>query len=543
MLKNKILLSLSALLFTITLSAQENSDVYWISFTDKEHNTFSLQEPLEFLSQKALDRRENQNIELNETDLPVSDFYLDSLNSLGITVRYTSKWFNGAAIQSLDTELLDTIINFGFIQDKIQIREEIPPTTILKNTSSDNIYDYGLGENQISMINGHILHNQGYSGQGMLIAVLDSGFPDVPSLSCFEEMNNEGRILATRNIVSGIDDVYGYHTHGRAVLSIIGGKDPANLIGTAPDADYILIRTEDADSEQLIEEYNWIAGAEYADSLGVDIFSVSLGYRNYDNPAWNYELSEYNGRTAPISIAATMASQKGILVIVAAGNDGSGENPTIGAPADADSVLTIGATNSEGLYASFSSIGYTADGRVKPDIVAQGEATFYQGSDGGIGSGNGTSFSTPVVAGLAACLWQANPNMSNMEILRAIQESASMYDSPNEHMGYGLPDFAQANLALRNINYTALDTENLITVYPNPATDLLNIEFYSVDTQHLDINIYNAQGRVMYQTGTEIRRNTYLTWTIPEINNYAEGLYVLQIIGENGTHSKSFIKE
>lgn len=524
------------------LNAQENANVYWITFTDKENNTYSLEEPLEFFTQRALDRRDNQNIELNETDLPVSDYYLDSLNTLGINVRYTSKWFNGAAIQSTDIALLDTLVNFGFILDKFQIREEIVSTKDLKDLSSDNTYDYGLGDNQITMINGHILHNQGYSGQGMRIAVLDSGFPDIPTLSCFEEMNNEGRILATRNIVSGIEDVYGYHTHGRAVLSIIGGKDPANLIGTAPDADYILIRTEDAASEQLIEEYNWIAGAEYADSMGVDIISVSLGYRDYDNPAWNYDLSEYDGTTAPISIAATMASRKGILVVVAAGNDGSGPEPTIGAPADADSILTVGATNSEGLYASFSSIGYTADGRIKPDIVAQGEATFYQGGDGSIGAGNGTSFSTPVVAGLAACLWQANPNMSNMEIIKAIQESASLFETPNQYMGYGLPDFAQANLALRNIDYTALDTENLITVFPNPTSGQLNIEFYSVDTQHLDISIYNAQGMLMYETGTEIRRNSYMKWHIPEVNNFAEGLYIIQIIGENGVHSGSFIK-
>ncbi len=539
-----ILFSLIFTCIIFSLNAQENADVYWVTFKDKANNTYSLSNPEAFLTQKSIERRNKQGIAINESDLPVSDYYINSLTDLGITVRYTSKWFNGAAVQSSDSLLLDTLENYDFITEKILIREKVnQQKTSPVIPERNDVFNYGLGENQIVMLNGNILHNQGYSGQGMLIAVLDSGFPNVNTLPCFTEMNNENRIVATRNIVSGTDDVFGYHSHGRSVLSILAGKESGKLIGAAPDANFILIRTEDVGSEQLIEEYNWIAGAEYADSLGVDVMSVSLGYREYDNPIWSHAYSDCNGKTAPMSKAATMAARKGILVVVAAGNDGLKENPHIAVPADADSILTVGAVDYLGNYAGFSSIGYSSDGRVKPDVVAQGQATYFQISDSSIVAGNGTSFATPIISGLAACLWQANPNMTNMEILHAIQESASMYDNPNEYMGYGIPNFAIANLALQDINYTLFDTENLVNVYPNPVADVLNVEFYSVDTQKINIEIYNALGKIMYQAETNIRRNTYKKWKITDIANYTKGLYILQITTKHKKHSQKFIKE
>lgn len=524
------------------LNAQENADVYWISFSDKDNNNYSISQPEEFLSDRAIERRDNQSIQITLEDLPVSDFYLDSLNTLGITVRYTSKWLNGAAIQSTDTDLLDTLQNYGFITEKLLIREVVEPPKNTK-TTNENALDYGFSENQITMLNGHILHNQGFTGAGMIIAVLDSGFDVVPELSSFQAMLNEGRVIATRDFVDGDYDVYGHHSHGRAVLSILGGKEEGSLVGSAPDADFMLVRTEDAATEQRIEEYNWIAGAEYADSLGADVISVSLGYKTYDNEAWNHTNDDLDGNTAPISIAATIAASKGMLVVVAAGNEGNNANPKISMPADADSILTIGAVDEFGDYASFSSIGYSFDGRVKPDVVAQGQDTWYQGSTGDFAYGNGTSFSTPIMSGLAACLWQANPDLSVMEILNAIQESASQYDNPDEYLGYGLPDFALANLALKNISYTAFDTEMLLDIYPNPTTNNINIDFYSVDTQSVSISIVNLQGQVLYHATQPVHRTSYKQFSIADVAEFPRGYYIVNIITDNNKYSKAFIKQ
>lgn len=532
----------SLLLFTTGLFAQENTNVYWIQLTDKTNNNYELSQPEQFLSPKALQRRDNQNIEIDSKDLPVSDYYLDSLTNMGIHIRYTSKWLNGAAIQSTDTELIDTIENLGFISEKVRIRELIEYPKSAKATK-ENALNYGQSENQISMLNGHILHNQGYTGQNMIIAVLDSGFLDVPSLSSFQAMLNENRVIDTRDYVDGDNDVYAHHNHGRAVLSILAAKVEDSLVGSAPDANYLLLRTEDAASEQLIEEYNWIAAAEYADSIGADIISVSLGYSVYDNDEWSYTNEDLDGRTAPISIAATIAASKGILVLSAAGNSGDDPNPKISVPADADSILTVGATNSDGQYAAFSSIGYSADNRVKPDIVAQGEATWFQGGDGEFASGNGTSFSTPIASGLAACLWQANPQMSNMEILRAIQESSSQYNNPDEYLGYGLPDFAVANLALKNINYTAFSSEMLVSMYPNPCTEILQVEFYSVDTQQLHISIVNMQGQIVYEKQHPIFRTSYNTLKINNVAIFPKGMYILKIQSQNQVHTNAFVKQ
>lgn len=542
-MKTKLLLTcILVLLPFIYIFSQENSDVYWISFADKNHNTYTLTSPEEFLSERALERRANQGIFLDKTDLPVSKYYTDSLAALGIQVRYTSKWFNGAAIQTTDSILLDTIENYNFITEKKIIRKKI----LLKSSSavySGNFYQYGLGETQISMLNGHILHNQGFHGENMMIAVTDAGFLNVPILPAFDSLFAENRIIITKDFVDGDTSVYNSHTHGKSVLSIIGGNYPNNLVGSAPKADYLLIRTEDGASEQIIEEYNWIAGAELADSMGVDVINVSLGYKNYDTSAWNYSQAQINGKYSPMSIASTIAARKGIIVVVASGNNGDDINPKIGIPADADSILTVGATDSLGNYASFSSIGYSSDGRVKPDIVAQGEATYLQQNDSSITYGNGTSFSTPIITGLVACLWQANPNMNNMEIINAVKESASLFSNPNMYMGYGLPNFASANLYLKNIDYQSFDNENLISVFPNPTTNFLNIEFYSVNTKSLDISIYNLQGQKMFNKILPVTRTSYNTLKINDIMNFSKGYYILNIKTPNNSYSRPFVKQ
>jgi serine protease AprX len=531
-------------IFEFSMSqAQENADVYWIRFTDKNQNLYDIFSPEDFLSPASLQRREKQNISIDSLDLPVSQFYLDSLENANIFVRYSSKWLNGAAIQTNQPGLIDTLENLSFIDTIFQIRERISPQPFSTKAVKESLFNYGQSDNQISMLNGDILHNQGYSGQNMIIAVLDSGFELVPSLSTFQSMISEGRIIETKDFVDGDSDVFGHHNHGRAVLSIIGGKQQGALVGSAPDANYLLIRTEDHESEQLIEEYNWVAGAEYADSIGADLINVSLGYTEYDNPNWSYSNSDIDGKTASISIAATIAARKGMLVVVAAGNNGDDENPRIGVPADADSIITVGATDANGLYAEFSSIGNTADDRIKPDVVAQGKDTYFQNDAGEITTGNGTSFSTPIIAGLAACLWQANPDKNNIQIIQAIRESASIFDNPNEYLGYGIPDFAAANLILDKLSYHNFDEENLVNLYPNPAKQYIIVDFYSVDSQNVKIEILNLQGQVLFKDSQNFKRTELKHLKINRISELAAGYYILRISTKTSIHSGKFVKQ
>ncbi|MDA3819669.1 MAG: S8 family peptidase [Candidatus Delongbacteria bacterium] len=518
---------------------------YWIGFTDKFNNSYSIDAPEAFLSKRSLDRRIKQDVSIDSTDLPVSNLYVDSLANLGLNIRYASKWMNGVVFTTEDTALLDTITSISFVDNVEFIRKKDTSKTTWqeKSPSKDNFFDYGYARNQIEMLNGHILHNQGFRGDDMLIAVLDAGFLYMPGVSVFNHLFTNGRVIETRDYVKSGDMVYGWHTHGMAVMGILAGEQESKLVGTAPRADFILIRTEDAATEQRIEEYNWIAGAEFADSLGADVFNVSLGYKDFDLPEWNYDNTETDGETAPISIAAGMAAQKGILLVISAGNEGDDPDRKIGVPADANNVLTVGSVDSTGHYSPFSSIGYTADGRVKPDVVAQGTQAYYMNNDNEVVSGNGTSFASPIIAGLSACLWQAHPDKSNMDIINAIRQSAHLYDNPNDSLGYGIPDFATANLLLENIRFSAFDNEQLISIYPNPVQNSLNMHFYSVDTQQITIRIYNGSGKLMLEDEKNVHRTSYNTYTYSDAALLPGGLYILEVITKDHVYSQKFIKK
>ena len=259
------------------------------------------------------------------------------------------------------------------------------------------------------MLKGDILHNRDLKGKGKLIAILDAGFSRVDEMIAFEELFAENRILGTKDFVQRNNNVFDEHTHGMMVLSTMGAENKGQIIGTSPEASFWLLRTEDVDSENLIEEYNWLCAAEFADSVGADIINSSLGYTTFDDAGQNHTYTDMDGRTAPVSIAATIAAQKGMIVVNSAGNSGSGSWHFIGAPADADSILSVGAVDENADFAWFSSYGPSFDGRVKPTVVAQGRNTIVATSNNGTLTGNGTSFSSPIVAGLSACLWEAHP--------------------------------------------------------------------------------------------------------------------------------------
>lgn len=552
-----LLLILLAIGYTNVYS-QISPNKYYIELTDKNNNIYNLDNPENFLSERSIQRRVKQGIEINLTDLPVSDFYIDSLKSLGLEIINVSKWFNSVTVYSTDISLIDTICNLSFVKDKLKsnnrnINQISTKREIQKNSkrqpvllkSQNDYYNYGQSINQIYLNNGQTLHNDGFRGKGMLIAVTDAGFQNLPELPAFDSLFAENRILATRNFVMGGNYVYDYSTHGMKVLSILAGNYPGQLIGSAPEASYLLLMSEDSHSETYIEEFNWVSAAEFADSLGADIINVSLGYVKFDNDMFSHSYSDMNGHTAISSKAATLAARKGIIVVASAANSGNSEtHPWIAAPGDADSIITVGAVRENGLYTSFSSIGPSFDGRVKPDVVAMGHGTTNQAINGSISTGNGTSYAAPIISGLVACLWQKYPDKNNMEIIDAVRKSSNFYNNPTDTIGYGIPNFSIASNIIEN--YVNLYNDNQIFISPNPFKDEIEIVFKSNTDDSVKIQITDISGKVVYMNNLNLKTiNNNTRVTINNLNSLPKGLYILSVffINCNAKFSKKLIKE
>ena len=458
----KIYLLLIITLISVISISQVAPDKYVVTFTDKNDSPYSISNPEEFLSQKALDRRTAHGIVIVENDLPVNPQYLESVAGTGVTMLNASKWFNCVTIYTTDQDALNTINGFSFVEsveksgsskaagkklnEKPFFSKEwlssVPESGLYKSLTAGNSYDYGAATNQIQMLNGDVLHDMGYDGNGMTIAVLDAGFLNVDELSAFDSLWTNGQILGYMDFVEPNNpNIFNSHTHGCMVLSTMGANLPGQMVGTAPKADYWLLRSEEDYSnnhiENLIEEYNWVSAAEFADSVGADVINSSLGYTTFDDPSQDHTYDDMDGNTTPITIGADMAVSKGMIVVNSAGNSGNSSWFYIGAPADGDSVFSIGAVDGSGNIAGFSSHGPTFDGRIKPNVVAQGSGTaIIDPGNGSVTFGGGTSFSSPITAGMVACLWQANPYKRNTEIMEAIQASGSLANEPNNQMGY-----------------------------------------------------------------------------------------------------------
>ena len=431
---------------------------YAVKFTDKNNSEYSLDKPEQFLSNKSIERRNKFGIALDYNDLPVSQVYVDSLRESGFVIHNVSKCLNCAVIEC-DSSDLEKLNNFSFLD--LQWRKTVPaPREAGSNIAykrgklskseinSDTTLHYGESANQIMQINCQSLHNLGYTGKNMTIAVLDAGFHKVDRLPVFQKMISDKRILGVYDFVDNDTTVYGSDNHGMNVLSCIAADLPYQMIGTAPDCQAYLFRTEDGATENVIEEFNWAAAAEKADSLGVDLIHSSLGYSNFDDISMSYSTKDIDGQICFSTIAADIAAGRGILVNVSAGNEGFDAWRFVSAPADADSVLAIGAVDGMGEYAYFSSRGPSADNRVKPDVCAKGLRTTVQGISGKIAVSDGTSFSGPVMAGAVLCLMQAHPTAKVMEIIEAVRMSGSQYNKPDTYLGYGIPDFAIAHKIL-----------------------------------------------------------------------------------------------
>ncbi len=561
------------LIFLPTLLAGQNMapSKYWIQFTDKHNSPYSITNPSQFLSAKAIARRQQYNIPIQQNDLPVNPAYVDSILFTGVNVLYTSKWLNAAAVFTTDTLAVAQINAFPFVKSAIPVAkmkvgiktkkndkmkkleqkfQEFMGKFFLedleKNTPThspeDKSLNYGLSYNQINMIGGVYLHDQGYQGQGMLIAVLDGGFYGVDTMAVFDSLWTNNQIIAVRDFVTYGGNVFAQSTHGMHVLSTMGGYLDGELIGTAPKANYMLLRSEDTGSEYLIEECNWVAAAEYADSLGADIINSSLGYTTFDDSTQNHTYADMDGNTAIVTRAADIAASKGILVVNSAGNSGSSAWQYIGAPADGDSVFSIGGVDPQGQYASFSSTGPSSDGQIKPNVAAQGQSAVLASPYGSITTGNGTSFSSPIMAGMSACLWQAHPNLSNMELISVIEESSSQFFSPDSLLGYGIPNFTVANVISSGIEIHNIDNEENLNVFPNPFEDHFYVMYESADSQYVDIKLIDAAGKIVFEKNQLINNVGINCHKIHIDKDITKGVYFMIFYRANKHSSTVMIK-
>lgn len=525
-----------AIIFSLTAYSQEDA---WVYFNAKPNAQTFFDSPLSELSQRSLDRRTIQNIPLDIKDAPMHQPFIDQISALeGIVVLAKSKWFNALHIQGSE-DAIRSLTVFSYV-DRVDFADRLlnnPLRTLApkkkmkkvnKTLETDAFFNYGSSANQIEMLNGQILHQQNFTGSGKIIAVMDGGFPGVDTASTFSRLRDSNQILGGYDYVNRNADFYTGISHGTLVLSTMGGFKDDELVGTAPDASYFLFITEDGANEWPLELSLWVEAAEEADRLGVDIITTSLGYTEFDNPNYNFTYADMNGTSTYISKGLDIAFSRGIVCVNSAGNSGNSPWFYVSAPADAINALAIGAVNSTGDYASFSSQGPSFDGRVKPDVVAQGQESVLSSTSGNIVTANGTSFSGPITAGMVACLWQALPNATNAEIIQLIKESASIYNNPSSELGYGIPDF---NLALNSglLKLNESDKEKFV-IYPNPASDSVSIAFPSASEDAV-IYLYNTMGQLI------VSRELTTKNTRVDLEGFSSGMYLYKIESANASQS------
>jgi serine protease AprX len=548
------------LLFTSVLFAQEQKHVVFLK--NKDNNPYSLSNPTAFLTQRSLDRRTKSNIPLDAKDLPVTPSYVTQIRVTGAVVVFSLKWFNAVVVNTNNPTILAAIAALPFVDHIDQVLpkkagqvaggagikeiDEIPPYTLVNpvavaTNKSTGIINYGQAYNQTHMISVDGLHNLGFTGQGMMIAILDAGFYHVDQIPAFDSLWLTNRILGTRDFSIPGNNVFGddMHSHGTSVLSTMGANLPGEMVGTAPHGSFWLIRTEVGDYEALIEEYNWAGGAEFADSLGADVINSSLGYTTFDNPVYNHTYADMDGNTTPVTRAADLATSRGMMVVNSAGNEGGSSWQYIGAPADGDSVFSIGAVDASGIYASFSSTGPTYDGRIKPDVTAQGEGTTVIAGWGGVVQGSGTSFSSPIIAGALACLWQSAPSFSAQQLRDAVRNTASQATTPNMYYGYGIPNMMNAMLLL-SAPSTSPEPQQTYELFPVPFSGSPRLRSNLNISEMLKIEILTVSGEMI--CSRYLHLNSASTITLNDFEAIPSGLYFVRIIRDTGQEVLKAVK-
>lgn len=529
------------LLLFCALTIQAQRDYYWVKFKDKDSNPFSLANPQAYLTDASIERRSFQHIQLDSTDLPLTPAYVNGLSPFIDYLKHRLKWLNMVVVKVTTPANLDSIKALPYV-DTLGPIYYVPPIAGKKSKFEDwyapvdQTYSqhpvYGAGYRQINQLNADLLHQLGYRGQGILMGMMDNGIYRGDLVTGLDSVRS--RIIATWDFVHDEENVYNDGSHGLETFSCVAGNVPGKFLGTAPDASFVLSTTEDDGAEWVMEEYNWAAGAEFADSLGARIFSTSLGYTDFDNDTGSHTYADMTGNKTVITRAANIAATKGILVINSAGNEGNNSWHYIAAPADGDKVIAIGALDSASKVQGFSSKGPNAAGRVKPDLCAMGARAGILDPYGYVTTNNGTSFSCPIMAGCFASLWSAFPEKTADEIYTAVVISADHFWEPDSSFGYGIPNFYNAYILLKyHYNGNILQISPYPRVFPNPFSETLNISYYNEgkDGTH-KLELFNLQGQLVLSREVYMRANTFEVFTIDDAGKLNAGTYVFRFDGD-----------
>lgn len=519
--------------------AQAQSELVFVYFNDKPNKAAFYANPLSELTQKALNRRTALGIPLNDQDAPIEQSFIQNLQNLGFTITDSSKWLNGVAVTANQTQ-----VNLIKAQPFVQSVESFAKNSslVLKTQNINKwesfeqsqkiltTFDYGSGSAQIDQINLRPLHLAGFTGTGVTIAVIDTGFPTVNTGSAFSRLWTNNRIKGGYDFVTKSTNIYDatLNAHGTVVLGAIGGYIQDTFVGSAPDADFYLYRSENATVEVPEEELYWIEAAEEADRKGVDIITTSLGYNIFDDPKYSYTYAQMNGTTSFIGRASQIAANKGIFVLIAAGNAGQQTWHYITTPADNAQVFTIGSVDSAGLSSGFSSFGPNSSGLIKPDASARGSAsTTVNNNSTTVVSG--TSIATPIAAGGVACLIQAFPTMGREMMKTRLRQTASLYPNTSDQMGYGILNFGSAYNSV--LNTSELVKKDKIAIFPNPVKTILNIV---TEDEVSSLEIYDNLGRSIFKLQNKKSVN---------VEDFAKGTYYLKIQVKDQVYYEKFLKE
>lgn len=537
-----LFLIISPVTFAQSSTDKPVHNLHLVELIDKSSSSFSLFLPQEYLSPRALERRINQGIPIDILDIPVSIPYIQTIEKLA-HIQGKSRWLNALAVHTESKKILKEIEALPFVKT-------VQPLGKFRKAKAGKMYSkrpeidsskhqesyYGLAETQIEMLGGKQLHQLGFTGKEVQVAVVDGGFRNIYRMAVFDSLFLEQRILGTQDFVDGDDFVYESSTHGTNVLSIMAAKQANLMVGTAPDASYYLFKTEDVRGEYRAEEFYWILALEYADSVGVDVVNSSMGYTRFRDESMSYQYKDLDGKTALISKAATIATAKGILIVNAAGNDGHKDWHYLAAPADVPEVLTVAAVQRDSSRAAFSSWGPTSDGRIKPDVAALGENTAYASMISyDVGYGDGTSYACPVLTGMVAALKQAFPKISNKALKNAIFNSATQTTEADSSLGHGIPNFFQAYLSLVD---SSVFIHQLGKVdHPQKIVDnSIHVYVEASEKASIELTVYDLFGKELDYHKEELQANIINKVSLHNFRNYSAGVYALKIKTGGKTH-------
>ncbi len=519
-----------ALVLVLSIPAWCQTDRYMVFFADKTGTPHTISQPSTFLSAKAIQRRAKALKLVDADDLPVVPAYVTQVRATGAKAFFTTRWMNGVLVEATAAQLT-AIQALPFVASTSFVAPNHRLLGGRKAWTNQTAQTMGDTDAQLRMLGLDSMHADGYRGEGVMVAVLDSGFPGVETAAPFQSLRDDGRIKMTTDFVTNSGNVYQLDDHGTNILSIMAAESNG-FMGGAPKADYLLFVTEDVLSEYRVEEYNWLFAAEQADSAGADIIQSSLGYNLFSDPSMDYTISQLDGATSVISRTAGFARDRGIVVVVSAGNEGGEPWKLITPPADATGILSVGAVTVTGVRATFSSTGPTADGRIKPDVVALGTGVSVVTPTGFVTTVSGTSAAAPLVASLAAGLIQVYPAMQPTALIKSMEWSASQFDAPDNQVGFGIPEYK----AIRNYN----DQPHLVAVYPNPVTATMWITIPPYMNPER-VTILDMQGKPVFSVTAP-----NITWTNStsslDVSSLAAGLYLVWIDGGSARYTFRFVK-